>query len=42
MSVRNNLGVCMNAYDLYTAWEDSGAWQPMPDHFGDHVQTSVC
>lgn len=42
MSVRNNLGVCINAYDLYTAWEDSGAWQPMPDHFGDHVQTSVC
>eukprot|EP00584_Thalassiosira_punctigera_P020789 CAMPEP_0172569912 /NCGR_PEP_ID=MMETSP1067-20121228/125504_1 /TAXON_ID=265564 ORGANISM="Thalassiosira punctigera, Strain Tpunct2005C2" /NCGR_SAMPLE_ID=MMETSP1067 /ASSEMBLY_ACC=CAM_ASM_000444 /LENGTH=414 /DNA_ID=CAMNT_0013361865 /DNA_START=224 /DNA_END=1468 /DNA_ORIENTATION=+ len=31
-------GVCMNAYTLYSAWEQSGTWQALLDNFIDEYQ----
>lgn len=34
-------GTCMNAYDLYTMWEYTGAWQVLCDEFGAMLQEAT-
>lgn len=35
MSVRSMTGECLNAFTLYGAWENSGAWQALVERFQD-------